>query len=109
MPDEIFNLLVIMTGCLFWGLIGLIAGSQKNYKVEGFWFGALLWIFGIIIIVAKDGNKVRCPFCKELIFKEATYCPHCTQPIPANCNKNGCSSMATHVDSKYDLFSKEKQ
>jgi predicted amidophosphoribosyltransferase len=50
-----------------------------------FIIGVLLGPFGILIALFSQGNRKRCPHCRELIDKDATVCSHChrDQPKPA--------------------------
>lgn len=80
--------LVIWLVC---GIIAAIIGTNKGRSGCG-WFlvGVLLGPLGIILalVVAKDTEEVekrniqsgemkKCPFCAELVRKEAVVCKHC--------------------------------
>jgi len=71
-----------------WILCGIVAGMIGNKKGEGFLLpfviGAIFGPFGIVFVLISKGNKKNCPFCKELMHKEATRCPHCQEEIPQN-------------------------
>jgi len=67
-----------------WLLCGLIAGAIGSKKGEGilaFIIGLLLGPFGIIFALISTGNRIHCPYCKEMIHKEATRCPHCREEL----------------------------
>jgi len=72
---------------LLWILCGIVASMIGNKKGEGvlaFFFGLLLGPFGILIALFSKGNRKTCPFCKELMHKNATVCPHCQREITAS-------------------------
>ena len=86
---------------LFWGaLLGIIPAiiaKNKGRSAFGWWvFGALLFIVALpAILLASDLNKEKaieaaqkkqatmrkCPFCAELIKKEAVKCKHCHENV----------------------------
>lgn len=72
---------------LFWIAcwIGTIVISSKKGEgclavFTGFIFGPVALIFAII----GTGNKIKCPFCQELIDKKALICPHCRSELNKN-------------------------
>jgi hypothetical protein len=69
----------------------VIAGAIGNRKGEGF-LSAFLAVFlgpiAILIAMVSSGNRVKCPFCKELINKDAIKCPRCQSNLQLNLNKN---------------------
>lgn len=48
--------------------------------LTGFLFGPIALIFAIV----GTGNKIKCPFCQELIEKKAIICPHCRSELSKN-------------------------
>lgn len=56
-------------------------GSKKGEGCGGFIIGLLLGPFGILIALFSKGNRKQCPYCKELMHKEAKVCPHCQKNI----------------------------
>jgi hypothetical protein len=59
------------------GIIGAMIGSQKGAGCVGFLLGILLGPLGIIISLVMQGDRKRCPYCRELIHKDALKCSKC--------------------------------
>jgi hypothetical protein len=67
-----------------WVLCGLIAcaiGSRKGEGCLAFFVGMLFGPFGIIFAIISSGNRIICPYCKELVNKLAVVCCHCNKDI----------------------------
>ena len=65
---------------IFWllcGIIGAMIGARKGAGCGGFLLGILLGPLGVIISVLMTGDRRPCPYCKELIQKDAVKCPKC--------------------------------
>ncbi len=59
-----------------------IVGYEKGEAITAFFAGAIFGPLGLIFAFLSKGNKRRaCPFCKELVQKEAVRCPHCQKDI----------------------------
>ena len=74
-----------MEWVLFWVLCAVVSamiGSRKDAAVAGFFLGFFFGPFGILFALFMRGNKVPCPFCKELMHMQATVCPHCQREMP---------------------------
>jgi len=75
-----------MEWLLIWLICGVIAAaiaSKKGEGCAGFILGLLLGPFGILFAILSSGNRKPCPFCKEMIHKDATVCPRCQKEMPA--------------------------
>lgn len=71
--------IVIWLAC---GLISAMIGSKKGAGCSGFIIGIILGPLGIVAALISKGNRKTCPFCKELIHKDAVVCPHCQKDQP---------------------------
>jgi len=70
--------------CVFWficAIVGGMIGERKGETLAGFLFGLLFGPLGILIEVFSKGNRMACPYCKELVHPDATVCPHCQKDI----------------------------
>jgi hypothetical protein len=63
------------------GIISAVIGSRKGEGCAAFIIGVLLGPFGILFAIFSKGNRKVCSFCKELIHREATVCPHCQREV----------------------------
>lgn len=76
---------------IFWVLCGVIAGmigSQKGAGCLSFFLGFALGPFGVIIVLLMGGNRKKCPYCMELINKDAKVCPKCQRDQPIEDKKD---------------------
>jgi hypothetical protein len=80
---------------LGWLLCGLIAGAIGKRKGEGFLsfiIGIIFGPFGILFALISKGNRINCPYCKELVHKDAVRCSHCQKDLPEKINNSASSS-----------------
>lgn len=69
---------------VFWAICAFVAAliaGRRNAAGTGCLLGALLGPFGIIASIFVKGDRVDCPYCKELIRADATVCPHCQRDL----------------------------
>jgi hypothetical protein len=57
-----------------------IAG-RRDRAGTGFLLGLILGPIGVIIACVLKGNRAECPYCKELVRKDASVCPHCRKDL----------------------------
>jgi hypothetical protein len=65
------------------GIITALIGSRKGLGFFSFFYGLILGPLGILIAIFTVGDRKECSFCKELIHKDATVCPHCQRDVKA--------------------------
>lgn len=59
------------------GMIGARKGQAMLWFTVGFLFGP----FGVLFALLSKGKRKPCPYCKELIHKEAAVCPRCQRDL----------------------------
>jgi len=63
------------------GIVAAIIGSQKGEGIAGFIFGLILGPIGILVALSSSGNRRPCPYCKEMIHRQALACPRCQRDL----------------------------
>lgn len=91
MIDMFFWVLVF----ILW-LLTVIVGAKKGIGCLGAILG-FIPVFGLIIILLLPGDRVKCPYCKECIDKQAVKCPKCQSPIEPKSKRT--SSKVSHLQS----------
>lgn len=56
-------------------------GERKGEGLLGCLFGILLGPVGLLFVIFSRGNRKTCPYCKELVHKDATHCSHCQKEL----------------------------
>lgn len=77
---------------LFWiligALIGIAAAQKKGFNVAGGAIGGALLgplaflLFFVSGIASSSEQRVKCPYCAEMVKREALVCPHCKRDLP---------------------------
>jgi hypothetical protein len=80
---------------LLFGIVAAMIGSKKGEGCGAFILGILLGPFGILIAIFSKGNRKTCPFCKELVHKDARVCPHCQREIGVQIAPQATSAVTT--------------
>jgi hypothetical protein len=80
---------------LFWtiigGFVGALIGQRKGRTGEGAVLGLILGPIGWLVVALGPDYKTaqesrKCPFCAELVKKEAKVCKHCGRDLPGGTN-----------------------
>ena len=74
---EIFLFLIWLVSIV----IGVSVGSKKGEGCLSLIMCFLLGPLWLPIVFLSNGNRKPCPFCKELINKDAIICPHCRNEL----------------------------
>jgi len=72
---------ILLIGLIVCGLVSAWIGSKKGLGFFSFFYGLFLGPIGILIAIFSDGDRYKCPSCKELIFKDAAVCPYCRREV----------------------------
>lgn len=89
-----------MEWLIVWIIMGVVVAmiASSKGKSAGAWFayGAVVWPIALVHILLADrpvavsdrkavetGDFRKCPFCAEVIRREAIVCRHCGRDIPA--------------------------
>lgn len=64
-------------GWLLFGAIAGVIGARKGEGPLAFVVGAILGPLGVLVALASNGKRIKCPFCQEMVNKDATVCKHC--------------------------------
>ena len=63
------------------GICYHLAKNKRKNAGLAFLVGCLLGIFAILYYALCGRGGVKCPYCKELIDKDAKVCPHCHKDL----------------------------
>lgn len=109
---------------LGFGFLCSLAASQKGYSGCG-WFilGMLLGPFALLFILIKkenidslqqeqidNGELKKCPFCAEIIKKEAIVCRYCGKDLPdqiTNKDENINTRLYNYIQKKFPIILEE--
>lgn len=66
----------------FWTVLAASIGDRKWIERRGALLGLAFGALGVLLVLAAQGDRRECPFCRSLISSKASLCAYCTEPIP---------------------------
>jgi len=89
-----------LCGIVIWFLCGIVAamiGGKKGEGCAALIVGVIFGPFGIVFAILSKGNRKTCPYCKELVHKDASVCPYCQGDIAA-AEKQAATQEKSHQE-----------
>ena len=74
---NITDIVAIILGGVFAGLIGALCGRARGCPVAGFWWGFFLNAIGWLIVLLGADLRPKCPECRGVIEEGAARCKNC--------------------------------
>ena len=72
------ELILLLLVC---GFLGGVIGARKGASKAGWALGCLRGPIGLLIAAFLVGDRGICPYCRELVRRGSTVCPHCQRDI----------------------------
>jgi hypothetical protein len=104
MEYDFFELIIL---AMILGLIPAYIAKGKGYSFAKWWiFGTLLFIPALVRIImfvkqrdvpASSSGQKKCPYCAEIVKKEAVICRFCQNKLAADTNLTGASSRHRYM------------
>jgi hypothetical protein len=60
----------------------IVMAQRKGQLLAGILLGFLLGPIGFLVVALMSGDRLPCPYCKELVIPGALLCPHCRSQLP---------------------------
>jgi hypothetical protein len=77
---------IILLWAVIGGIVGAMIGQKKGRTGEGGALGAILGPLGWLVVALgpdykAENETMKCPFCAELVKREAKICKHCGKEL----------------------------
>jgi len=73
--------MVILLGLILCAVAAGAIGARKGEPIMAAVLGLFLGPLGILFALLSKGNRIACPFCREMVDPAATVCKACRSEL----------------------------